>query len=479
MKSLDHPSTEGGFLQKWKFLGGTVYDWITLLCGILLMLVSGTCYSFGSFSEALKTQLNLTNDEATMAFTIGNIGVCSGAAAGAFYDKYGVRTTSMMGMTISGLGFGLLAALIAGAIEAHVGLLYFFFAVLGQGSQFTYMLGLCTYQNFPIEHRGKIVGVLDCMFGLSAAVFSSIYGSVYQGSGPENAKLYQYFIMCGAVVVTANVLAFFIIRISIADDREPSEIASPRSVTSESTRSARTADDGYTRLEDGIKASDPSAAHDMKLLLGEEVSGFDLVYEPRFWLVGTMFLIFTTIGLQFISNTGYIAKAVGKGDLSNAATIYASVSGTLARVTCGVVSDLYVHKISRAGMLTVICAVMVAQSVALVFWLDTLFIPASLILGAGFGSMWCLVPLIVSEELGVHHFGFNWGTIMVGSALGPLAMQPLQNYIYADHQAPDSNECYGNECYQVTWVVLSALALIGLGITAYLAKIIRKPGQVF
>ncbi|KAK4688251.1 hypothetical protein P7C73_g1872, partial [Tremellales sp. Uapishka_1] len=84
--------------------------------------------------------------------------------------------------------------------------------------------------------------------------------------------------------------------------------------------------------------------------------------------------------------------------------------------------------------------------------------------GAMYGSIFTLMPAIVSAHFGPTNFGLAWGMISYFSAGGSVIFA----YLYAlisDSMAKHSNTCYGSKCFIPTFWIATATCLVsGLGI---------------
>lgn len=56
----------------------------------MLELCAGTAYGYGLYSETLKRNLGLSQQQVNEIASIGNLGLNVGAIGGSFYDHYGV-----------------------------------------------------------------------------------------------------------------------------------------------------------------------------------------------------------------------------------------------------------------------------------------------------------------------------------------------------------------------------------------------------
>ncbi len=142
-----------------------------------MMAVAGTLYSFNAYSEgksslvllmrlALKEKGHYTDVQVNLVIGIANIGLSVGGPPGTFYHKCGPRWTSLLGGILTASGYVVLWASFTNRITQNTGFVSFIYVLIAQGNLLTYMAALLTQvENFPVKHRGKVVGIIDSMFG--------------------------------------------------------------------------------------------------------------------------------------------------------------------------------------------------------------------------------------------------------------------------------------------------------------------------
>lgn len=79
--------------------------WDTLQACLLTITSGGTVYSFGAYSNALKSQLQLSQTQITLAAFFSNLGNYVGIS-GFVGDIYGMRCSARIGTTLIGVGYG-------------------------------------------------------------------------------------------------------------------------------------------------------------------------------------------------------------------------------------------------------------------------------------------------------------------------------------------------------------------------------------
>ena len=82
------------------------------------------------------------------------------------------------------------------------------------------------------------------------------------------------------------------------------------------------------------------------------------------------------------------------------------------------------------------------------FWIVSSFI------GAGYGAVFSLVPIIISVVWGVENFGTNWGIVAMVPAFGAALWGMVYSGVY-QYAAHGKSRCFGAACYAPTFWAMS------------------------
>jgi len=96
---------------------------------------------------------------------------------GRWQEKFGTRAMTSVGAIICGLDVMLVA------YASTLWMVYLWAFLMGLASCFVYIPGLTTVQRWFPQRRGLVSGIVNLMFGLSAAVMSPIFGYMLQHVG--------------------------------------------------------------------------------------------------------------------------------------------------------------------------------------------------------------------------------------------------------------------------------------------------------
>ncbi|KAF2085110.1 MFS monocarboxylic acid transporter-like protein [Saccharata proteae CBS 121410] len=246
-------------------------------------------------------------------------------------------------------------------------------------------------------------------------------------------------------------------------------------------------------------------------LLNEETRRF-LADHTMWWLAAGFFLV-TGPGEAFINNLGTIIGTLYppsmQEETSNPPTTPAThvsivaITSTLARLLTGTLSDLLAptapshqyHRaphssssslsslslydeprrfaISRIAFLILFSLLLFAGQVLLAsgfiqnhgerFW------AVSALIGAGYGAVFSLVPIVISVVWGVENFGTNWGIVAMMPAAGAAVWGLVYSTVYdagreGNPETGDGVMCYGVRCYAPTFWAMAVSVWIACGL---------------
>lgn len=246
-------------------------------------------------------------------------------------------------------------------------------------------------------------------------------------------------------------------------------------------------------------------------LLNEETRRF--VTDHTMWWLAAGFFLVTGPGEAFINNMGTIIGTlypVGSTPESTTMTSAAThvsivaITSTLSRILTGSITDLvapssssHQHRrgpsslensvaslgaappsrrleVSRVTFLIVFCVVMsIGQVVLAAGWLQNhghLFWVVSSTIGAGYGAVFSLTPIIISVVWGVENFGTNWGIVSTAAAVGATFWGLVYSAVYqwaAARQTMDAGEdvlCHGTLCYAPTFWAMAVSVWVACGL---------------
>eukprot|EP00164_Ancoracysta_twista_P002476 GFYU01003287.1.p1 GENE.GFYU01003287.1~~GFYU01003287.1.p1 ORF type:complete len:539 (-),score=151.26 GFYU01003287.1:174-1790(-) len=490
--------------------------WVTLVAGMFMLLCGGTMYVFGVYSDQLKKDMNYTQTDIDSVGSTANVGGYLGIVAGLFYDRFGPRRTAWTGAAIAFTGYFLLYLAASKTIDSSLGTVCLF-AAIGANSQTWYDSAVLAtnVRNFPMN-RGLVVGLLKSFTGLSASVFTQVYVGFISPDAIEFLLLLGLTIGVMGLIVSlflnvvpdylntpddnpsrfyygygiVGVLALYLTTVSVVEkvvDVSDGVVTALAVLSLVSLLTLfglilRTGQVVFpnvnaTGLTEGLVAGEERRDSDGRDGTNmdnksEQTPSVQINLNPlqtitslRFWLLIGAILAGTGGGLAYINNLAQLVKALSDGE-SNAAALVSitSIANCCGRLLAGYLSDTYMHKLSRPAFLIVFLISMAAGQLLAAFATLNMLYPVSILIGVSFGAFWCLLPSISAELFGLEHFGGNYNLGNIGPIAGSfLLSSQLAGKIYDSHTEPGSKDCYGPDCFRLSFAIISALCVGGAG----------------
>jgi len=423
-------------------------------------------------------------------------------------------------------------------IGGSSGELAFYAFLAGQGSGWIYTAALNTNaMNFTTDDRGKIVGLLACCFGLCSGIFSVVYKTFFVGHVAAFLGFLAFFLPLVAIILGCFFCNFL--------DAYPKEYAAERirisigygilisivilmCITSLVTNFTETGPLGFCitvlvliaslssiifRTYTGfVLPPPPSLDVSLNSELTSSTNTSEIVSNVaelplwRVWLTVDFWLLFfchlavAGAGVTILNNITelvYSLEDLPQADTVQQATMpYAkypttfvilfSVFNTSGRLVVGMLTDRYLHKLSRTSWLVIVAAVMaLAQVYFLLTNIPGIF-GGIIFIGIAYGGTFALVPTLTSELFGLKHFGANFGFVGLAPAVGSECISVLlagklndtfkrDNYITIVAEGGISNtHCLGRVCYRYTLFVTLGLCCLAIVASFFLTLRQRK-----
>ena len=165
-----------------------------------------------------------------------------------------------------------------------------------------------------------------------------------------------------------------------------------------------------------------------------------------------------------ISNLTIFAKSGNLEKYSTFLTTFAALINTLGRILIGILSDALLHKLPRMSYL-VIC-----NAFRTILLFPCMAYSNSIILlsfnafssGLAYGLNSFMTALLIFEEFGKKHFGWNYGWALFIGAMFTFASQALFGKLYEDAiEDPEDKDCYGTKCFVWIFLLNGLLGIIG------------------
>ncbi|KAG9226412.1 hypothetical protein CCMSSC00406_0003291 [Pleurotus cornucopiae] len=448
-------------------------------CSIIVnALFAGGIFIFPIISPALVSHLKLTQPQLTTIVLAGMVGQYPfSVLVGYMIDYYGPAACSLVASVMFSAAFSCFSHEISIAPDdisvsssATFYKLTLYFFVAGLGTVFSYFsLLFSAAQCFP-NHPGIASGLSTAVFGLSPLFLSLLASNLFTtASGLQVIPFLRFLAICTGVV---HLCGFVTLRI-------PKPTPLPPAQPSEHTPLLQSAS--------GESGTQQQPRDDS--LLG-------LLSDRFFWILFLACVLTLGYCEMIISNIGTIVLSLSKSTVHSQESMEAiasqqvrliSFSNTASRIVVGPLADFISpvashlpsglralpshHFISRVAFISVPTALLVISSLVMIFTIDE---PQKIwILSAGigmsYGTIFTLLPSILSAIWGVPSLGRNFGALTYAPFIGT----PIFSYLYAFVSAKQSvggGLCIGTSCWIPTfWTSFVSLS-VALLATLYLWK---------
>ncbi|KAF1994602.1 MFS monocarboxylic acid transporter [Amniculicola lignicola CBS 123094] len=420
------------------------------------------------------------------------------------------------------------------------GVMVLAFVGIGMGTSCMYVSAVTTCaKNFGRGNaKGIALAVPIAAFGLSGMWLSQVGSRLLYVRNPDGTKgdidVFRFFLFLGITLLCVGVIGTFALRIvdeeqmidEAVDELERSGLlaqddfftraADIHGYGTMNTHDLSDSTFDFLQTEAGrLKSHTEEEARKKTWLLNEETRRY-LTDHTMWWLAAGFFLV-TGPGEAFINNLGTIIGTLSPPHTSATTTPATHVSivaltSTLARLLTGTLSDilapippLHQHRrgpgsvenslsslpprdhlprkkytVSRITFLLTFAFILsLGQLLLASGWVQnhaSRFAAVSALIGAGYGAVFSLTPIVVSVVWGVENFGTNWGILAVTPAAGATLWGAVYAAVYqrasgggenaglSEKKGPDDVLCYGRACYASTFWAMTISVWVACGL---------------
>ncbi|KAL2016510.1 hypothetical protein VTK56DRAFT_3438 [Thermocarpiscus australiensis] len=409
------------------------------------------------------------------------------------------------------------------------------FVAIGVGTCAMYMSAVATCaKNFGRgRHRGLALAVPIAAFGLSGMWLSQVGSRLFRDERTEGeVDVFRFFVFLAGLLFVVGVVGTFGLRIvderdlieEAVEELERSGILDGSAVfTPGRTESGYGAvverEDPFDEMENaGIP--DPTKDHDeeearlkKQWVLNAETRRF--LTDHTMWCFALGFFFMIGPGEAFINNMGTVIKTLYPptlhydGTPTTAATHVSivAITSTASRLLTGTLTDLLApspptrhiqitstarhsegrrFSVSRVSFLLLFAVVLSLGLAGLASGLmqnhgERFWIVSGLI-GAGYGAVFSLTPIIITVIWGVENFATNWGIVAMFPALGATVWGLVYSAVYQAGAKKASspggggagddqdNLCYGAGCYAPAFWAMAGSVWIACGLVLWAWK---------
>ncbi|POR36337.1 Putative transporter MCH1 [Tolypocladium paradoxum] len=499
---------------------------VSLVSATLAALCAGSIVVFSLYAPKFQSRLHYTQFQVNGVAIAGSLAMYLPISAmGYVCDRVGVAPLALLSSLLLATGYGLAATLyrkldidynLLGkphglGSEWSYPLMMFAFVCVGSGTCAMYIAAVSTCaKNFGKgKYRGLALAMPITGFGLSGMWLSQLGTRFLYETKPDGSRgdvdVFRFFVFLAILLFVVGIIGTFTLRVVDEQDLidEAIEELENSGLLDGSALLARS-DRGYGTAG----PTTPAADHQGDPLLGASMDddakwkkNWVLNAETRrfltdhtMWPFALAFLLMVGPGEAFINNLGTVIGTLtppieGFGEGTSAATHVSvfGVTSTIARLLIGTMTDLLApapetqhvqisshHRSSPLRRFAISRVVFllffgIVMSIGLIFLAsgavqnhaDRFWVVSGLV-GAGYGAIFSLTPLIVTIIWGVENFATNFGIIAMLPALGSTFWGLVYSAVYqagakgsgSAKSGGDSDDdvfCYGKRCYSATF----------------------------
>ncbi|MDO5044708.1 MAG: MFS transporter [Coriobacteriia bacterium] len=349
----------------------------------------------GIMKPIWKTNIPATDGELgwIMTFVILSLGIFT-FFAGKWHMKLGTRKSYIVGTII--LVVCMLLVLLSASLH-NVWILYLFAFLNGTASCFVYAPSLATVQQWYPHKRGLVTGVVNLIFGLSAAIMSPLFQVMYENLGYAGMN-----ILIIVLIVVTNLIAAMLAEVPARTKLTDAQKAAGAQILEEVKNSATGA----------------APAPDVELK--------DALRTKSFWFIWLTWCFMGAAGISMVTlSVGYGNELAAQGFAVSAVALLTAFNLTngFSRIIAGALSD----KIGRnlLGSISFVLAAIGYFGLPFVANNFILLCIFCAFVGFAFGTLFAITAPLGTDLFGLKNFGLIFGCIFtaygfVGGLVGPL-----------------------------------------------------------
>jgi MFS family permease len=412
------------------------------------------------------------------------------------------------------------------------GVMVLAFIAVGMGTSCMYLSAVTTCaKNFGRGNaKGIALAVPIAAFGLSGMWQSQVGSRLLYEKNPDGSRgdvdVFRFFLFLAITLFCVGFIGTFTLRIIdeeemideaveelersglLAQDEFFKRAASIHGYGTMSTRDLSDSTHNFLQSEASrLKLQAEEEARKKTWLLNEETRRY--VTDPTMWWLAGGFFLVTGPGEAFINNLGTIIGTLTPANTSSTTSpathvSIVAVTSTVARLVTGTLSDLlapiapaHQHRrgpdsvanslnslppldnprkftLSRVTFLVTFAFILsLGQLLLASGWVQnhaTRFAAVSSLIGAGYGAVFSLTPIVVSVVWGVENFGTNWGILAMTPAAGATVWGAIYAAVYQRAAGQVGDEpgsdvlCYGRSCYAPTFWAMAVSVWVACGL---------------
>lgn len=356
--------------------------WKIVLAGFLLALMGGVSYAWGVFVIPMMERFEWTKMQTTLPFTVFMLAFAfTMAIGGRLQDSLGPKKVASIGALLFFISYA--SAALIGHFEQPIWLILTYGMLGGTACGLTYSCVAPPARKWFPDKPALAISLAVMGFGLAAIVIAPLKAKILI----PHFGIEMTFLMIALLTSIVSFGAAMMLK-------NPPDNWLP---------------EGWS----------PSQAKKTIRIL-HETSPVDMIRQPLFWLIWTMFLLVVSGGLIMLGLVpSYAQKIINLSPLQASLTIsiFSAING-FGRPLAGYLAD-------KIGILSVMITTFLLQAVVFILFNHiavsslSLYISVGLI-GWAYAVIVALFPTLVAVCFGTRHLGVNYGLVFTAFGFGAI-----------------------------------------------------------
>ncbi|GMP63203.1 hypothetical protein CsSME_00024989 [Camellia sinensis var. sinensis] len=456
----------------------------------------------------IKSVLEFSQQQLTMLGVAKDIGENVGILPGIACNKFSPWIVLLIGAFASFLGYGVLWLVVSQTVQSlPYWLLWLALCVAtNSGAWLGTAVLITNMRNFPVS-RGTVAGILKGYVGLSAAVYTEIFGILLHNS---SAKLLLFLtlgiptlciVMIDTVSYTFLVIMVLLLMAPLAIPVKMTLYPSNRSKLGTLGRPVGSSDQ-LIQAEGDVDKSEPlltpststtnvgsfhesDSVSEVDMLLaegegavkkkrrpkrGEDFTFCEAIVKADIWLLFFVYFASVGSGVTILNNLAQIGIAQGAEDTTVLLSLF-SFFNFVGWLGGGIVSEHFVRTI----WMTFTQIIMIITYLLFASALDGTLYVATAVLGMCYGFQFLTMVPIISKLFGLKHFGMIFNFMSLGNPLCVLLFSGfLAGFVYDSEAAKQhGTSCLLPNCFRLAFIILAGVCALGTVLSVVLTKRIK------
>ncbi|KAK1761293.1 LCM-domain-containing protein [Echria macrotheca] len=512
---------------------------VSFASAVLSSLCAGSVTVFSLYGHIFQERLHYSQFQVNGLASAASIAMYIPVPVlGYMCDRVGPAPLSLLSGIFFGAGYGLAAGMYQRAVADEAagagrdgGATAFVAIGVGTCSMYMSAVATCAKNFGKGKHRGLALAVPIAAFGLSGMWQSQVGSRIFYERLADGTRgdvdVFRFFVFLAVLLFVVGLIGT--VGLKIVDEQDlideaVEELERSGLLDGSALFTPGRTERGYGAIErsdpfdddDDAGILDPSkdpeeeeARLRKKWVLNAETRRF--LTDPTMWCFALGFFFMIGPGEAFINNMGTIIKTLYPPTLHYAgaptsAATHVSIVGitsTVVRLLTGSLTDWLApspqtqhvqitgsgflqrsrFSVSRVAFLLFYAGILSLGMVLLASGLiqnhgERFWIVSGLV-GAGYGAVFSLTPIIITVIWGVENFATNWGIVAMFPALGATIWGLVYSAVYqagtkaADPGVGNGEEdlfCYGVECYARAFWAMAISVWIAAGLVLWAWK---------